>query len=150
MVKAGEKEVGSTDGMEHTRLTSPYHERWLAQVDPDLDACEAALRSADWDRLAEVVEGSCLAMHADAMAARPGILYFQAATLWAIRAVRGLRRGGLPVFFTIDAGPHVVAFCPPAELERVCAALSGHPEVARVIASGIGGDARLVEEWPPA
>lgn len=138
----GEKEVGSTDGMELTRETSPYHEPWLALVDRDLEGAGVALRSGDFDRLAAVVEGSCLAMHANAMAARPGILYFRACTLWAIDQVRRMRASGTPVCFTVDAGPHVVAFTPPEHLDGVAEALAGHPEVKRVIRSGPGEGAR--------
>lgn len=140
---AGPKKVGSTDGMEHTRQTSPYHAAWLQQVESDLEATEAALKEKDFDRLAELVEGSCLAMHADAMAARPGILYFQAPTLAAIERVRALRAAGTEVFFTVDAGPHLVAFTPPAQRAAVAAALSDCPGVAEVITSAPGAGAAL-------
>lgn len=138
----GEKEVGSTDGMELTRETSPYHQAWIELVDRDLASASSALRSGDFERLAEVVEGSCLAMHANAMAARPGIVYFKGATLWAIEQVRRLRRAGTPVCFTIDAGPHLVAFTPPEHVEAVAEVLEQHPEVKRVIRSGAGAGAR--------
>ncbi len=138
------KKVGSTDGMEHTRRTSPYHAAWLETVARDLGDAEGALGAGDLERLALVVEGNCLAMHADAMAARPGILYFGPTTLWAIERVRALRAGGVPVFFTIDAGPHVVAFTPPAHLERVAEALRAHEALAGVLTSGVGPGARLL------
>lgn len=138
VVDAGEKEVGSTDGMDATRETSPYHRAWLDQVDVDLHQAEQALRAGDLATLTQVVEGSCLAMHANALAARPGIVYWQPTTLWAIAQVRALQRRGVPVMFTIDAGPHVVAFAPPSALDTVAAALGGHPEVARVIVSRAG------------
>lgn len=144
VAKAGEKEVSSRDGMELTRETSPYHYSWLAQVARDLDAAERALRAPDFEALTEVTEGSCLAMHANAMAARPGLIYFLPVTLWAIDRVRQLRRSGTPVMFTIDAGPHVVAFAPPSEIEKVAAALAEHTEIDRVITSGPGQGARLV------
>lgn len=146
VARASEKEVGSTDGMEHTRSTSPYHGAWFDQVDLDLAAAEAALAAGDFEALAAVTEGSCLGMHADAMAARPGILYFGPVTLWAIARVRQLRRAGTPVFFTVDAGPHLVAFAPRAALPSVAAALGEHPEIAEVLVSGPGSDARVVGE----
>lgn len=144
---SGPKAIGSTEGMEHTRRTSPYHEVWIAQAARDLELALRALRASDLDALAEVSEGSCLAMHADAMAARPGVVYFQGATLRAIETVRRLRRSGVPVFFTVDAGPHVVAFTPPEHLEKVAAALEAEEGVARVIRSRAGEGARLVESW---
>jgi diphosphomevalonate decarboxylase len=139
-----EKAVGSTEGMELTRMTSPYHSAWLDTIDRDLADAEDALRTGDIDKLANVVEASCLAMHANAMAARPGLLYFSGATLWAIERIRALRRTGTPVFFTVDAGPHVVAFTLEAHLGQVKAALKEHADFVDVVSSPVGEDAHLV------
>ncbi|MBK8012344.1 MAG: diphosphomevalonate decarboxylase [Deltaproteobacteria bacterium] len=144
VAKASKKTTGSTDGMNLTQKTSPYHAAWVTAVSRDLLAAEDALRAGDLMTLADVVEGNCLAMHADAMAARPGILYFKPSTLWAIEAVRGMRKEGTPVFFTIDAGPHVVAFTLPAYLDAVVEQLAGHPEVECVLRSTSGEGAHLV------
>ena len=143
---AGPKSIGSTEGMERTRDTSPFYDAWIAQVDRDLAACQDALRNRDLERLATIVEGNCLAMHANAMAARPGIIYFRAATLWAIEQVRALRKRGIPVFFTIDAGPHVVAFTPPEHESTVEAALTGHGEMAQILTSAPGPGAKAVRQ----
>jgi diphosphomevalonate decarboxylase len=142
------KEIGSTEGMDHTKSTSPYHESWVAKVDQDVSAALVALRSRDFDALALVVEGSCLAMHADAMAARPGIIYFSAATLCAIKTVRQLRAEGVEVLFTVDAGPHLVAFTPPANLEKVANRLAQHPEIKKIIRSNIGAGVRDIDALP--
>ena len=148
VAKAEEKKVGSTDGMELTRITSPFHAAWIDCVNRDLPKSQDLLRSGDIEALAELVEGNCLAMHANAMAARPGIIYFRASTLWAIEEVRTMRAEGIPVFFTIDAGPHVVAFTPPEHLDKVGARLGGHPEVAEVLTSAAGPGAHLEESMP--
>lgn len=148
VAKAEEKKVGSTDGMELTRTTSPFHAGWIDCVNRDLPVAQDLLRSGDIAALAELVEGNCLAMHANAMAARPGIIYFRPSTLWAIEEVRAMRAEGTPVFFTIDAGPHVVAFCPPEHLEAVAGRLGGHPEVQEVLTSKVGEGARLAEAMP--
>lgn len=148
VAKAGEKAVGSTDGMELTRETSPYHAAWLETVERDLDTAIALARANDLSRLAEIVEGNCLAMHANAMAARPGIIYFQAPTLWAIERVRAIRAAGTPVFFTIDAGPHVVAFTPPAHVDAVAEQLGRHELVHEVITSKMGEGARSIAVMP--
>lgn len=145
---SGEKEVGSTDGMESTRESSPYHRAWLDQVDKDLHLADAALRGGDFALLARITEGSCLAMHANAMAARPGIVYFKGVTLWAIDRVRALRKSGVPVMFTIDAGPHLVAMTPPDHLDTVAVALAESPEVQRVITSAAGEGAKLIDAMP--
>lgn len=140
---AEEKEVGSTEGMERTKETSPYHDSWLKQVDLDLEQASEALRSGDMEQLSAVVEGSCLSMHANAMAARPGLIYFKPVTLWAIERVRSLRKAGVPVCFSIDAGPHLVAFCPLEAQSRVATELGQHPDVRQVLKSEPGDGAKI-------
>jgi diphosphomevalonate decarboxylase len=139
-----QKDVGSTDGMEHTRRTSPYHDAWIRQVDADLAAAEQALRDRDLQRLADITEGNTLAMHANAMAARPGLLYWRPDTLAAVDRVRGLRSSGVPTFFTIDAGPHVVAFAPSEHLDRVERELRDLPGT-RLIRARAGGPAERLD-----
>lgn len=89
-------------------------------------------------------------MHANAMAARPGIIYFSGVTIWAIEQIRKLRKSGVWTMFTVDAGPHVVALTEPDNLKTVVERLSGHPEVVRIIESSIGGPAQLLEAMPEA
>lgn len=148
VAKAEEKKVGSTDGMELTKTTSPFHQAWIDCVNRDLPVAQDLLRSGDIMALADLVEGNCLAMHANAMAARPGILYFRPSTLWALEEVRTMRAEGIPVFFTIDAGPHVVAFTPSEHLDVVAKRLAGHPEVQDVLTSGPGEAAHAAESMP--
>lgn len=140
------KEVGSRSGMVHTQRTSPYYAPWIETVKHDLDGARRAIAARDFARLADVAEGSCLAMHAAMLAARPGLIYWNAATLACLHEVRALRRGGVAVFFTIDAGPQVKAVCLPEARTRVVQALAAMAGVERVIESGLGGGARVVAE----
>jgi diphosphomevalonate decarboxylase len=86
-------------------------------------------------------------MHASALAAEPGILYWNPATVAAIARVRALREEPAPIaaFFTIDAGPHVKVLCAAADADRVAAALGGVPGVLRTLIAAPGPGARLVE-----
>ena len=144
VAKAGPKDIGSTEGMRHTHETSPYHKPWIELVSRDLMTVRTALQNDDFMTLAECVEGNCLAMHANAMASRPGIIYFSGTTLDAISAVRNLRvHRGVEVFFTIDAGPHVVAFTRPSSVDEVAKALSQIPGVTQIIRSEMGDAAHL-------
>ena len=52
-------------------------------------------------------------MHAAAISARPPLVYWNGATVECFQAVQRLRATGVPVFFTIDAGPQVKAVCAP-------------------------------------
>jgi len=92
-----------------------------------------------------VGEASCLRMHAVAMAARPGLIYWNGTTVECLHRVRELREQGTPVFFTIDAGPQLKAVCEPNSTARVAAALAEIPGVVEVIRCGLGDGARVVE-----
>ncbi len=140
----GPKAVSSRDGMNRTMRTSPYYPAWVETVDADLAEAEAAVARRDFDMLAEVAESSALKMHASALAARPGLLYWNPATVACIQAVGRLRGQGTGVFFTMDAGPQVKAVCLPGHAEKVAAHLAEVPGVSRVIRTGLGPAAGLL------
>ncbi len=141
------KAVHSGPGMERSRHTSPYHAAWLETVDDDLAVARAAIERRDFAALAAVGERSCLAMHADMLASRPALIYWNGATLECIHTVRELReREGVEAFFTIDAGPQVKVVCTPAATGRLAAVLGGVPGVQKVLVSGLGGGARLLAD----
>jgi diphosphomevalonate decarboxylase len=140
----GEKEVASTDGMNLTERTSPYYPAWIETVEPDVQSAITAIAARDFDHLARIAEASALRMHASAIAADPGVLYWRGATVEVIHEVRRLRAGGLPVFFTIDAGPHVKVFTPTDEVAAVVRALEATPGVLRTIVTAPAAGAHLV------
>ena len=119
----GEKSIGSTEAMELTRTTSPYYEPWVSSVARDVELAKKAIKDKDFELLAEVAERSCLRMHASAMAAEPGIVYWNGLTTTLIHHVRALRKDGMAAFFTIDAGPHVKVFCTAPQVSAVEAML---------------------------
>jgi len=141
-----EKEIGSTEGMEHTAKTSPFYEQWVVSARQDIEAMREAIFQRDFTRLGEIAEHSCLKMHAVALSARPGLLYWNDTTIRLMHTVRQMRREGLPVYFTIDAGPQVKAICLPDIQDTVAQRLRTIPGVLRVIAAGPGPDAHILQE----
>jgi diphosphomevalonate decarboxylase len=146
---AGPKPVGSTSAMLHTQATSPYYLSFRDRAPAIYAEVRAALLSGDLARLGDAMEHSALAMHAAMLAARPSLIYWNAATLAVIHGVRELRRRGTFAHFTIDAGPHVKVLCQTGDAAHIRAALSELPGVERVIVSGPGSAARLLpsREW---
>jgi len=138
-----EKEVGSRSGMTRSAVSSPYYAAWVAEQPPDLAAARAAIRARDFAALADVAEHNCLKMHAAAIAARPPLVYWNGATVECLRTVQRLRAGGMPVFFTIDAGPQLKAVCAPGARLEVEAALRAVPGVQELLTSPLGAGAEL-------
>lgn len=140
------KDTSSRVGMDDSRRTSPYYAAWIDTVHDDLDAARAAVQARDFARLADIGEASCLAMHAVMLATRPGLVYWNAATVECIHAVRALRRQGLGVFFTIDAGPQLKAVCLPEHAAAVTDTLREVRGVEETLVSGLGTGASIIED----
>jgi diphosphomevalonate decarboxylase len=83
-------------------------------------------------------------MHADALAAVPGLIYWEPATIGCLHAVRRLRELGTKAWATIDAGPHVVALCAEADAPEVERALAEVPGVEKTLVCAPAGGARVI------
>ena len=143
---SGAKAVGSTEAMDRTAATSPYHQAWLDSVSVDLADARAALAGRDLAALGAVAERSALRMHASALAAVPPILYWSPATVAALHALWAARAAGLAAYATIDAGPHVKALCRAADAAAVAATLAAVPGVQRAFITAPGPGATVTEE----
>ena len=137
------KSVSSRNGMVRT-AASPFYPAWVAGADADLAEARAAIRARDLEALGLVAEHSALKMHAAALATRPPILYWRAATLDCIHRVWALRAGGVPAYFTVDAGPQVKVLCAAGDAPRVVAGLEMLPGVERVLVCGPGRGAEVI------
>lgn len=136
------KSVSSRDGMERSRVTSDYYDAWVGTHPEDMQSALSAIQQRDFAGLAELAESSCLKMHSVMMTSRPPLLYWLPETLACIRRVIELRADGLPVFFTVDAGPQVKAVCLPAAADAVADALEEISGVRRILKSNLGEGAR--------
>ncbi len=140
------KTIGSTAAMQRTAATSPFYRAWIESVDRDLADARAAIETRDLHRLGAVVERSALRMHATAMGAEPPILYWNPATVAAMRAVKGARESAGPGgYFTMDAGPHVKVLCLAADAPVIAALLQTVPGVHRTLIARPGPGVALVE-----
>ena len=101
------KRVSSREGMERTVATSPLYKQWPHQVKEDMEKMLTAIKEKDFELLGSTAESNALAMHACIQASVPPINYFEPETVAIINKVQELRRNGLPLSLTIDAGPNV-------------------------------------------
>jgi diphosphomevalonate decarboxylase len=145
VTREGPKPTLSTEGMLHTQRTSPYYPAWLETAPALCARVRAAVLGRDLAALGVAAEESALFMHAAAIAARPGLVYWVGATVDVMERVRRLRKEGTLAYFTIDAGPHVKVLTTSREEEAVAAALAEVPGVTRVLHTRPGPGATLVE-----
>ncbi|MFZ6029281.1 MAG: diphosphomevalonate decarboxylase [Chloroflexota bacterium] len=143
IVSRGHKPVGSSEG--HALATSsPIQAARVADAPRRLELCRRAILARDFDAFADVVELDSNLMHAVMLTSTPPLLYWQAATLAVMHAVQDWHRQGLPVCYTIDAGPNVHVLCPAEAAPRVAAQLAEIPGVEKALTATPGGPARLV------
>jgi len=127
----GPKKVGSTEGMERSRKTSPFYDAWIAEAPKWARRIKRGIKSRDLDTVGAAMERSTYAFHCCAITSDPSILYWAPATLGALSTIVGLRERGVSVWSTMDAGPHVKALCGPGDAPRVRQALDRTPGVQR-------------------
>jgi diphosphomevalonate decarboxylase len=107
VVSAAEKPVGSREGMRRSVETCEFYREWPARVSRDLAAVKDGIARRDVEALGSVAEANALAMHALMLATRPPILYALPETVTAMRRIWSARADGVPLWFTMDAGPNV-------------------------------------------
>lgn len=137
------KKVSSSAGMGVSEATSPYYDAWVRTTAEDYEAAFEALEGRDFERLAVLAESSCLKMHGVMQSSLPPMLYWRPASVACIHEVQALRSAGVPVFFTMDAGPQLKAVCLPEVVDQVAARLSALPGVLATHRVGLGGGARV-------
>jgi diphosphomevalonate decarboxylase len=125
-----EKPIGSREGMKRSVETCEFYREWPGRVAQDLAALKAAIARKDFAALGETAEGNALAMHALMAATRPPIVYALPETVAAMRRIWAARADGLPLWFTMDAGPNVKLLFEAKDESRVRAVFPGVEVVA--------------------
>lgn len=126
--------------------SSPLQTARLIGAGKRLDDCRNAIMSRDFEALAEVVELDSNLMHAVMMTSTPPLMYWMPATIEVMTSVQSWRREGLPVCYTIDAGPNVHVICLANAAREIIARLELTEGVERVLCAAPGGPAKVVNE----
>jgi len=137
------KPTGSTEG-HALATTSPLQPSRLADTPRRLEICRKAILQRDFDAMANVCELDSNLMHSVMITSSPPLLYWQPATLEIMQAVQTWRKGGTPVFYTIDAGPNVHVLCPSSSVTKVSQRLSQIHNVKKVLISPPGGSVKVL------
>lgn len=145
IVSTAHKAVGSAEG--HARApSSPLHRARVEGATARVAACRVAIMARDLPALGKAMEADTVMMHAVTMTSRPPIYYWTPVTLRIIRAVIAWRDEGLPVYYTVDAGPNVHCLCEEANAAEVTRRLEALPGVQQVRVTRPGRGAVLVSE----
>jgi diphosphomevalonate decarboxylase len=113
------KPISSREAMQKTVETSPLYQSWPIKVAKDLIAIKKAIQHKDFTLFGKTAEQNALAMHAAMEHAKPPIIYTQARTKAAIKKIQQIRKSGLQIYFTQDAGPNLKLLFLAKDTEKV-------------------------------
>jgi len=144
VVSASHKKTGSTEG--HAAApTSPLQKSRLEDAPRRLEICRKAILERNFSAFASIVELDSDMMHAVMMTSTPALHYWTPASLAVMSAIRGWRADGLPVCYTVDAGPNVHVLTLESEAQAVEKRLRGINGVGNILVARAGGPARIVD-----
>jgi len=145
VVSETHKAISSLRG--HTLAgTSPLQPARVADTPRRLDLCRKAIMEHNFEVFAQIVELDSNLVHAVMITCTPALFYWMPATLTVMEAVQHWRGQGLPVCYTVDAGPNVHVLCPASAVAQLEVNLSALEGVRRVIKAHGGGPARLITD----
>jgi len=106
---------------------SPFWAMRQAQLPERLEQVRRAIHERDFVTFGQEIETEALSLHAIMLTSahevagswRSGIYYWLPDTLELLIAVQNWRADGIPVYFTLDAGPTVHLLCPAERGEQV-------------------------------
>lgn len=115
IVSALRKKVSSSDG--HALMNQhPYAEERFSHAGRQHAKLLQILANGDMEGFIELAESEALALHAMMMTSQPSYLLLEPESLRIIQEIRAFRaETGIPVCFTLDAGPNVHVLYPQKE-----------------------------------
>jgi diphosphomevalonate decarboxylase len=144
IVSAAHKKTGSTEG-HSIAATSPLQAARVADAPRRLEICRSAIFERDFNAFASIVELDSDMMHSVMMTSTPQLHYWKPASLEVMNCVRQWRLEGLPVCYTLDAGPNVHVMCLETEAQVIEKRLREIRGVQNVLVARPGGPAKIVE-----
>lgn len=119
VISSAGKSVSSTEA-HRGAWASPLFSPRIANIDARFRRMRSAIESKDLEFLGEDLEAEALEMHAVSMTGSPQVNYLTNSTTDFITWVRNeRRRGQMPAWFTMDAGPNVHLICKRQDAEVV-------------------------------
>ncbi|MCX6793839.1 MAG: diphosphomevalonate decarboxylase [Candidatus Gottesmanbacteria bacterium] len=137
------KKISSSAGHDLVE-TSPNFAKRLEQLPRRIARLEDALKAKNFALFGEIIEEECLDMHHVMQTQTPPLFYWNEITKDIMNAVASWRKNGLPVYFTIDAGPNVHLICEGKDEGKVLLAVKGIRGVQKVIVNRLAEGAHVI------
>jgi len=116
----------------------------LARIHRQIGEARDALRAGDFDRIFRLAEHDSLSLAATTMTGPAGWVYWQPETIAVFNAVRDLRDGGVPTYFSTDTGASVYVNTPAEHADAVESRIADLGIETSVWE--VGGPARILDD----
>jgi len=127
-----EKEVSSQQG--HLKApTSPFFQFRVKDVNRRLKLIKEAFLKKDFTRFGELLEEEALSLHFVMMTQKPPLYFWSGRTIEIIKKVIELRKKGIEVYYTIDAGENVHLICEKRNYQKIFTFFKQQKEVKEII-----------------
>ncbi len=145
IVRAKQKAVGSTAG-HALAYTSPIQKARTADATRRLDIGRSAILNKDFNALAEIVEVDSNLMHAVMMTSNPILMYWEPATIKIMKSVPEWRQEGIPVCYTLDAGPNIHLIVRQDYVNSIKSKLENLAGIQQILIAPVGEGTHLLPE----
>lgn len=106
ILSTSEKNPGSTIAMKKS-LASDFFSSWLEKSKKDLSELPLSIEQHDFSNFGRIVESNALAMHSVTHTTWPPIYYSLPETIANMHLIWAMRKSGIELYFTQDAGPNL-------------------------------------------
>ncbi len=138
------KEVSSTGGQEIVK-SSPFFLTRLNHMRDKIEKLKLFLRERNFRQFGELIEAEALELHAIMITSQPSLIYWLPETVIIMKLVKKLRKGGLPVYFTINTGQDVHLIVEQKNIQRLLKKLKLIRGIKNLIVNYPAGGAKLTE-----
>ena len=146
LVSRSPKAISSSEGH---RIASrhPFMPARQQDLPARLLAVKGAIAARDFATLSALVEHEALEVQGIMMSGQPSALYLQPGTVALLHAIRSWRdEDGMPVCFTLDAGPNVHVLCEGKDVPAVRARIEALAPGVTILDNRPGPGARVHDE----
>ncbi len=137
VVDPSPKAINSREG-HHRAWSSPHYRERQHLLPMRLTLLRKAIAARDFATFAAIIEREAIELHMIAMTSAPPVFYWQPASLQVFYHVQQLRRDGLDVCATFDAGPNIHVLCTAEDCPHVLTKLRELPSIQQLIADQVG------------
>lgn len=143
ILSTDEKKISSFEGHQKV-LTSPFFKLRLTDLRKRIKMIRRAFLKKDFTLFGNLVEEEALSMHFVMMTQKPPLFYWSGKTIELMKEVLTLRKNGVEVYFTLDAGENLHLIYQKKDELKVKKYFKSHPLVIDLINNSPSIGARFI------